>query len=87
VLAEKNARIVEERSARKEPLDDAEARSLLGRARKVIVASRGRSRVLEAASATLEELKGPTGNYRAPILLVGDTLVVGYDRAALDELL
>jgi len=87
VLEYKQTRIAAERSTGKEPLTDADARQLLAAAEKVIVA-RGKSRrELAADDAKLDDLKGPTGSYRAPILVVGTTLVVGFDPTTLDDLL
>ena len=78
---------VSERSTRKEPLTDSEARKLLGQARRVLIA-RGRSHSeLPASEVGLEQLKGPTGNFRAPMLLVGRTLVVGFNAEVLADLL
>ena len=52
-----------------------------------MILARGRSqRELSAADTELAYLKGPTGNYRVPILLVGSTLVVGFSSEALAEL-
>jgi len=36
--------------------------------------------------AELADLKGPTGNYRAPMLLVDSTLVAGFSPIVLAEL-
>ncbi len=86
MLEQSSTQVAEERSSRKEPLSDKEASELLARARRVLVA-RGRSlRRLDPGAATLSDLKGPTGNYRAPILLAGDTLLVGFHRETLEEL-
>jgi hypothetical protein len=80
-------RVVRERSSRKEPLRDADVRALLRRVRSVIVAKGKKVTRLSAAEAGLRDLKGPTGNYRAPMILRGDVLLVGFNAEALDEVL
>lgn len=86
MLSGSGAEVVVERSTRGEPLSEADARALLRRARRVLVA-RGRKVVeLRPASARPDDLKGPTGNFRAPLLLIGDTLLVGFHRETLAEL-
>jgi arsenate reductase-like glutaredoxin family protein len=87
VLDGKQSRIVEERSARKEPLTDAEVRKLLGRVRSVTVARGKKVQTLDAGRVKPADLKGPTGNYRAPMVLRGKRLIVGYNADALEELL
>jgi arsenate reductase-like glutaredoxin family protein len=76
-----------ERNSRKEPFTDAEARQLLARVATVRIA-RGR-KVLEqpAASTTVEDLKGPSGKVRAPLVVRGKTLLVGFNSEALEEFL
>lgn len=79
--------VAAERSARSRPLSDADARQLLAKARRIRIASGRKTRELMASDATLDDLKGPTGNYRAPLVLVGSTLLVGFQPAALTTLL
>ena len=86
MFEEIGATIAEERSATKAPLTDDDVRALLAAADQVIVA-RGRSRRdLDPAETELDALKGPTGKYRAPIVLAGTTLLVGFNAEALAEL-
>ena len=42
---------------------------------------------MPAGEVALDALKGPTGNYRAPMLLAKRKLIVGFNAEALDELL
>jgi len=87
VLSSAGVEVLRERSTREEPLSASDARELLARARRVLVA-RGRKLVeLPPASARPADLMGPTGKIRAPLVLVDDTLLVGFHRAALAELL
>ena len=75
-----------ERSSRSDPLGEDEARALLHSSRRVIVC-RGRKAIeLDASEAGTSDLKGPTGNFRAPLLQLGDTLLVGFNVATLSEL-
>ena len=68
-------------------MSDAEARKLLASVSKVVIAKGKSSRTLVAKDATLEDLRGPTGNFRAPILRKGKTLVVGFAPDVLGEML
>jgi len=87
VLTEQDSRVRQERSSRKEPLSDSDARALIRRVNRVRVA-RGRKIVeIQAADASLYDLKGPTGNYRAPMVVAGKILLVGFNPEALAELL
>lgn len=86
MLERKAAATGEERNSRKSPLTDSEARELLGRARRVIVAKGKKVREMAASEAELDDLKGPTGNYRAPMVLARDTLLVGFNAEALEGL-
>lgn len=86
MLEQTGSAIASERSTSRQPLDDADVRQLLAAADRVIIA-RGRSRrELAAANTELTDLKGPTGNYRAPMLVIGSTLIVGFSPAVLAEL-
>lgn len=87
MLRAKGTTVAEERSSRKAPLTDAEAGRLLAGVERVIVARGRQRRELPAREATLDDLRGPTGSFRAPILRIGTTLVVGFDPEGLDELL
>jgi hypothetical protein len=87
VLRRAKAEIAEERSTRRSPLSDAEARALLAAVDEVLVA-RGRVIArLPAKRARLADLRGPTGKYRAPMLRRGRTLLVGLHAEALGRLL
>lgn len=83
MLENSGVTIAKERSATKAPLADDDVRELLAAAERVVIA-RGRSRRdLDPAQTDLDALKGPTGKYRAPILLAGGTLLVGFNAEAL----
>lgn len=75
------------RLAKKEPLGDADVRTLLASVDEVLVAKGRGLRRLSAAGTTLADLKGPTGSFRAPMLKAGRRLLVGFSAEALSELL
>jgi arsenate reductase-like glutaredoxin family protein len=70
--------VAQQRQSKKEPMSDADAQALLQSVSKVIIARGKSTETLKAADATLDHLRGPTGNFRAPMLKVGKTLLVGF---------
>jgi len=86
VLENNGAKVAHERSSRREPLTDREARELIRRAGRIIVARGRKVSEIEPAKVRLADLKGPTGNYRAPMLLRGRTLLVGFHAETLAAL-
>lgn len=86
MLDETGAEIAAERSATRDPLTDDEVRELLAAAERVVIAKGRSRRDLDPAQTDLDALKGPTGKYRAPILISGGTLLVGFNAEALGEL-
>lgn len=75
------------RSTNKEPLADADVRRLIAAADTVVIARGRSSSEVPATEAKLEALKGPTGKYRAPMVLAQRTLLVGFGAEALERLL
>ena len=73
------------RSARKEPFQDKEIRDLLKQVSTVIVSKGKKSVRRKVSEVKPADLKGPTGNYRAPIVRKGRTLLVGFSQEALDQ--
>jgi arsenate reductase-like glutaredoxin family protein len=86
VLDSRGADVREERNSRKEPLSDKEARELIGKVSKVIVAKGKKFEEIPAAKAKIANLRGPSGNYRAPMLRKGKTLLVGFHSETLQSL-
>ena len=86
MLEDRRVQVSQERNPRKEPLTDKEARALIASVGKVIVARGKKFEELPAAEATIANLKGPTGNYRAPMLRKGKTLLVGFHADTLETL-
>jgi hypothetical protein len=87
VLDRTKTQVKEERASKKAPMTDAEAKELLGSVDHVVLV-RGKSRrELPAQEATLEDLRGPTGGFRAPMVRKGKRLLVGFNLDALEDVL
>jgi arsenate reductase-like glutaredoxin family protein len=87
VLEQTRTEVTEERSSRKQPLSDSEVRTLLRSVDEVIVA-RGRKAVrMPAKDARLDDLRGRSGSFRAPIVRRGRSLLVGFHADSLSALL
>lgn len=86
MLDKKRTGVGTERSARKEPLTDREVREMLKSVGTVILAKGRKAERRAASSVKPADLKGPTGNYRAPMLRKGRTLLVGFNAEALERL-
>jgi arsenate reductase-like glutaredoxin family protein len=86
VLDARQADVRRERSARKEPLSDKEVRELLRGVGTVILAKGRKAEKHAASTVRPADLKGPTGNYRAPMVRKGKTLLVGFNAEALESL-
>ncbi len=87
MLQDTSTQLSHERSSRKEPMTDDEARTLLAQLATVKIA-RGKKIEEKPAAATVpDDLKGPTGNFRAPLIVKGRTLLVGFHEEALRQLL
>lgn len=87
MLERTKARISEERSSKTAPMSDADVKALLAAVDEVVVAKGKKVVTLAAKEATLDGLKGPTGNYRAPMVRVGRRLLVGFHPDTLEALL
>lgn len=87
MLEKSKSQVREERPSKTRPLSDSDARALLGEVDVVTIAKGKASRTLRAADVALDDLRGPTGNFRAPMLRVGKRLLVGFHEETLRELL
>ena len=87
MLDRTKARITQERSSKSAPMKDADVKALLAVVDEVVVAKGKKAVTLDAKGVTLDGLKGPTGNYRAPMLRVGKKLLVGFHPDTLEALL
>lgn len=89
-MGDNNVAIKEQISASKK-LSDTEARSLLTTASKLYVAKGKKLSEFSVASTFSDEavaaMLGPTGNLRAPTLVRGKTLIVGYNEELYSKLL
>ena len=72
------ARVAATRLAKKDPLSEKDVRGLLKEVDEVVIAKGKSARTVPARAATLDELRGPTGNFRAPMLRIGRRLLVGF---------
>ena len=87
MLEKKKVAIGEERLSRKDPMSDAEAKKLISSVSKVIIARGKAYRELDASDAKIDDLRGPTGNFRAPMVRKGKTLLVGFHPDTLSRLI
>jgi len=85
VLDRNGIEIKHERPARKEPLDDREAAALLRRVSTVTIARGKRAESFPAKQVEVDQLKGPTGNYRAPLIVKGKRMLVGFSADTLAQ--
>ncbi len=87
MLENHSVEAVEERNSRKQPLDDVGVQGILSEVTTVFVARGKKRREIAVGEVSLDDLKGPTGNYRAPMVRSGDRLLVGFHPETLEELL
>ncbi len=85
MLDRNDVKIKTERPARKDPLSDSDAADLLKAVSKVVIARGRKALAFDAKDVTTTQLKGPTGNYRAPMLVRGKTLLVGFSADTLHD--
>lgn len=86
MLEREGIEIGEERSSRKAPLSAAEVERLLSSVETVVIARGRRADVRPAEEVGPDELRGRSGNFRAPMVRRGKTLLVGFHPAALTTL-
>ena len=87
MLERRNVQVAEERSSRKRPLTTADVRGLLAEVDTVIVAKGKKADAHRARDVRPDDLRGPTGNFRAPMVRHGRTLLVGFHAESLETLL
>jgi hypothetical protein len=83
VLDATKARVAATRLAKKDPLSEKDVRGLLKEVDEVVIAKGKSARTVPAKGATLDDLRGPTGNFRAPMLRIGRRLLVGFHEESL----
>ena len=77
------ARVATTRKAKSEPLSEKDVRGLLKEVDDVVIAKGKSARTVPARDATLDDLRGPTGNFRAPMMRIGRRLLVGFHEESL----
>ncbi|MDL2716144.1 MAG: hypothetical protein PT977_00185 [Acidobacteriota bacterium] len=77
------ARVATTRKARSEPLSDKDVHGLLKQVDEVVIAKGKSARTVPAKDVTLGDLRGPTGNFRAPMMRIGRRLLVGFHEESL----
>lgn len=87
MLDKHKTEIKQTRSVRKEPFTEKEIRDLLRDVSTVIISKGKKSTRFAAKDVKPAELKGPTGNFRSPIVRKGKTLLVGFNPEALEKAL
>ncbi len=85
MLDAKNVTVKEERLSRKQPLQEAEAQALLASVDEVWVLKGKTVRTLASKDTSLDDLRGPTGNFRAPMLRRDRKLLVGFQAETLES--
>ncbi len=85
MLEQTKSRVASERPSKKQPLTDADVRSLLASVTEVVLARGKAVRTLPAKEASPDDLRGPTGNFRAPMVRLGKRLLVGFHEATLRD--
>ncbi len=85
MLRSRKVQVREERSAR-HALSEAEVKELIGSVDEVWIARGKKVEKHAAKAAKPDDLRGPTGNFRAPMLRRGRRLLVGFHAASVEEL-
>ncbi len=80
------AAVSNERNSRKEPLSESDAQALIDGVDKVWIAKGKKVQEKTSTEARTTDLKGPTGNFRAPMVQVDGYLLVGFNAEALHRL-
>ena len=84
-MFERNAvQVREQRLARKQPLNEKEVRDLLGEVTEVLIARGKKTETFKVSDVKPAMLKGPSGNFRAPMLVRGKKMLVGFSADTLE---
>ena len=85
-MLERNAvQVREERLARKEPLNEKKVRDLLRGVTEVVIARGRKTETFKTSDVKPAMLKGPSGNFRAPMLVRGKKMLVGFSADTLAD--
>ena len=74
----------EQRLARKSPLSEKDVRALLKTVSQVVIAKGKKAESFAVNDVKPDMLKGPSGNFRAPMLVRGKKMLVGYSADTLE---
>ena len=85
MLRGRKVKVLEKRSARN-AMSEAEVQTLIEGVDEVWIARGKKVEKLPATAAKPDDLRGPTGNFRAPMLRRGRRLLVGFHAASVEEL-
>ena len=83
MLDARKVRVAATRLAKKDPLSEKDVRGLLKEVDEVVIAKGKSVRSVPVEDATLDDLRGPTGNFRAPMMRIGRRLLVGFHEESL----
>jgi 5-carboxymethyl-2-hydroxymuconate isomerase len=83
VLDATKTRIATTRLSKSDPLSEKDVRALLKEVDEIVVAKGKFARAVPARDATLDDFRGPTGNFRAPMVRIGRRLLVGFHEETL----
>lgn len=86
MLEKAGTAVRETRPSKSHPLTDPEVRGLLKEVETVLIAKGKKVVEARAAETGVDDLRGPTGNIRAPLVRVGKKLLVGFNPEALRTL-
>jgi arsenate reductase-like glutaredoxin family protein len=84
VFERNGVQVREQRLARKEPLTEKDARKLLASVNEVVIAKGKKTESHAAADVKPAMMKGPSGNFRAPMLVRGKKMLVGFSADTLE---
>ena len=76
-------RVAVTRLAKSNPMSEKDVRALLKEVDEIVVAKGKSTRSIPSLDAALDDLRGPTGNFRAPMVKVGRRLLVGFHEETL----
>ncbi len=85
MLDRNSVQVREERPARKQPLTEREVRALLRNVSDVVIARGTKAEAFKSKDVKPAMLKGPSGNFRAPLLIRGKKMLVGFSAATLED--
>ena len=77
-------KVREQRLARKSPLTEKDVRSLLKTVSQVVIAKGKKAESFAVGDVKPDMLKGPSGNFRAPLLVCGKKMLVGFSADTLE---